>query len=730
MKKRISILLLAALMLSACSAQSAPGAPANTGDSTAASSENTADTAGTELSAPPAESAAEPNTDPETAEGEFYIEKYYPFPEGVIADGVARIDSTLFMYCTSTGEEYFALADYTVDDTGRAHVGEARIIERDEPENIAEKNIYAICAGADGYFYAVTGETAPTYMDGNQICENPDYQGRYALLKYTADGVLMDKRELSLPDYPHVSSVAADKEGRVIICGGEHILCLEADGTSKSAALENRGYIYNGAVFGEQVIFEAHYAETYNDYEFLAYSPETGELTHFVIYNEDKTEQKPCEAVFANIQGLNGEYIFSDMFSYYSCEPDENVCHELFRWNYEGYPNRSCYVCRLSEKSVIRSAPGENYFVLSGMAQRAGTERSDVKVALYDVEQSGAENELALLNAQGTEYEYTAEKYRADELDRLLADLRSDTPPDLLIFSGGINTATDEFVDLYPFIDTDAELSRESFIPNFLDALTVKGELHELWPSTAVNTLVAMEAELEARGGESAVTNAEKCAALFRQMPEDAYLNLLAILGVSGFVDRDNGICSFDSPAFSEMLTCYADIRGGSSGADSSALRLSPTTVSSSYLLQGIRERSGEAYVFVGLPLPEGSGSFFSNVNQYSLAIPAASRCKDGAWAYIRAQLVESAQKHTNWGLPVNLAAFEHMAETKLTEENAALLTELVNNTKCAINYGDMALREIIMDCGSAYLAGEATLEKSVKLIQQRASEYLAEQYG
>lgn len=721
MKKRISILLLAALMLSACSAQSAPGAPANTGDSTAASSENTADTAGTELSAPTTESAAEADTDSGTAE-EFYMEKYYPFPEGVTADGVVRIDYTLFMSCTSAGEEYFAIADYTVDDTGRAHVGEARIIERDEPENIAEKNIYAICAGADGYFYAVTGETAPTYMDGNQICENKDYQGRYTLLKYTADGVLMDKRALSLPDYPHVSSVAADKEGRVIICGGEHILCLEADGTSKSAALENRGYIYNAALFAEQVIVEAHYAEFSNDYEFLALTPETGELTHFAIYGEDGAEQKPCEAVFANIQGLNGEYIFSDMFSYYSCEPDENVCHELFRWNYEGYPNRSCYVCRLSEKSVIRSAPGENYFVLSGMAQRAGTERSDVKVALYDMEQSSAQNTLALLNAQGAEYKYTAENYSANELDRLLADLRSDTPPDLLIFSGGINTATDEFVDLYPFIDTDAELSRESFIPNFLDALTVKGELHELWRTAAVNTLVVRASELSGAGADL-----DDCAAAFAtHMAKEDFLNLLATLGVSGYVDRDSGTCSFDSPVFTEMLAQA----GGDSKSSAPAVRLRLETITAPLRMGGLSETFGEPYVFVGFPLAGGRSSYYSNSAQYSMAIPAASRNMDGAWAYIRAELSESAQRSMEWELPVNLAALESVAEKWTSEEERALLMQLLNDTKCTENYGDSELREIITDCGSAYLSGKKSLEKTVALMQQRASEYLKEQYG
>ena len=721
MKKLISILLLAALLLSGCSMQSAESAPVE--PSAVPIAENPAETDSAEVSSALA-------TESGAANEELYMEEYYPFPEGVSAEGIARIDSTLFMYCTSKGEEYFAMADYSVDDTGRAHIGEARIIELDEPENIAEKNIYAICAGADGCFYAVTGETAALYMDGMEIRENPDYQGRYMLLKFSKDGELLDKKELSLPEFQHILGIVVDKSGRVMLYGAGKLLCLDTDGTSRTTELEYEGTLANGTIFGEQVLFEARYENYHIANEHLLYSPETGEFSPVNLQIESGSGIEPCPIELTNIQGLHGEYVLSDELSYYCCEPGENVCHELFRWYYGTYEHISPYACRLSEKSVIRSIQGENFFLICGMAQTLDTERSAVKVALYGESAIGAENRFVVLNSRQSEYEYKTEKYNNDELERLLAGLASDTPPDLVLFQsmrGDFYLPTDDFEDLYPYIDADGELSRERFIPNYLDALTVKGELHELWPVVSVNTLAVRASEL---GGGSIADVDEYTAILQTHMPDEVYLQYMATLGTSFFLDKDSGTCSFDSPAFAEMLSWYnsSGDSGGGSGGDK--LRLTFETVDDARRMEWIGEPFGEPYVFSGFPLAGGGGSFYSNIGQYSMAIPKVSRNKDAAWVFIRGELTESAQQRIVWGLTVNYAVCKSKAEEMCTADETALLMQLLNDTKYAENYGDSALREIIIDCGQDYLSGKTSLEKTVKHIQQRAGEYLEEQYS
>lgn len=732
MKKVIPIILLAALFLTACGGGGEQShAEANIPDSAYAP-------AGDEVSA----SSTELDSASADMEEVFYSKEYFAFPGDFTAEGMARLGSSLFMYGSSADENLFAMSEYSVGADGEVQIGEARLIELDTPAAANEAEIHAVCAGEDNCFYAVTGEAAAEYFDGEKLCANPDYQGRYALLKYSAEGSLTGKTELSLPELSHVSGIVADKAGRIIIYGGEKIICLEPDGTTKSAALERNGSISGGALFGDAVIFKAFYETPDVKDEYLSYSPETGTLTPFTIYNDDGSVRELSIIGYPKCQGLGEEYIICDDSHYFYCEPGENVCHELFRWYYGMYTLSNSYVCRLSDKSFIYSVTGENFFVITGMVQRAKTNTAVVNVAFYNLV-DGAEGVLDKFNVLSSEYEYIGKSYKADELNRLLADLSSDTPPDLVLFGSNLNTASAAFEDLYPYIDADTELSRESFIPNYLEALSVNGELHELWPSVTVNTLAARVSDvgdgsgLRAYDYENIVANSDKYAAVFQSfMSKENLLKWTATLGVSSFVDKSSGTCSFNTPAFSEMLEWCSrmgnDVPEGSDAhsLDISEVLLSVERISAPMRLQAIRENFGEPYVFVGFPLEGSSGSFYSNTTGRSMAIPTASRNKAGAWAYIRAQLVESAQQRLNWDLPVNLAALRRMAEAELTNDACDLLMQLLNNTKYAENYSDSIVQNIILECGQAYLAGDKTLEDTVASIQSRASIYLAEQYS
>lgn len=734
MKKAICIILIATLFLSAC----------GTGTDPSRAEESGANKAAAPAGSDPA--AVFSGLDAVCADMEeaLYSKEYYAFPGGFAAEGMARLDSSLFMYGSSADKGLFAMAEYSVDAAGEAHIGEARLIELDAPDSIAEKNIYAVCAGENGFFYAVTGEPAARYLNSlMELCENADYQGRYALLKFSPSGSLVSKTELSLPELSSVSGIVVDKTGRAVLYSGRKIICLEPDGTTKSAELERNASLCGGALFGERVILKAYYDSPDIKSEYLSYSPETGELAPFTIYNEDNSVRELSVTGYPQCQGLNGEYIICDDSSYFYCEPGENVCHELFRWYYGFYSLSNNYVCRLSEKSFIYSVLGENFFVVTGMAQRAKTEKTVVNVALYNMGFPGAESILDKVNSLDSEYEYIGKSYSADELNRLSADLSSDTPPDLVLFGSNLNTATAAFENLYPYIDADPELTRESFIPNFLEALSVNGELHELWPTVTVNTLAARVSDvgdgagLRAGDYESIAANSDRYTAVFQTfMSGENLLKWTATLGVSIFVDKDNGTCSFDTPAFYEMLEWCAHMgedvpEGGSAPSlDISEVLLSVESISAPIRMKAIRENFGEPYVFVGFPLDGGHGSFYSNTTGRSMAIPTASRNKDGAWAYIRAQLIESAQQRIKWDLPVNLAALRRMAEAELTDDECTQLIQLLNDTKYAENSSDSVARDIIMECGRAYLAGDKTLEETVNLIQSRVSIYLAEQYG
>lgn len=264
---------------------------------------------------------------------------------------------------------------------------------------------------------------------------------------------------------------------------------------------------------------------------------------------------------------------------------------------------------------------------------------------------------------------------------------------------------------LYTFIDADNELSRESFLPNLLEALSVNGELHELWQDVTVNTLAARTSDvgsgigLKVEDYERIVASSEKYEAVFQSfMSKENLLKWVATIGISSFIDKENGTCNFDNQDFSQMIAWCAsmgnDVPEGSdySSLDISEVLLSVEMISTPDRLKTIRENFGEPYVFVGFPITENRGNFYSNGYNGCMAIPKASRNKEGAWEFIRSQLIESTQLNVKYSLPVNLSALKHMAESVLTDEELDLFMGLLNDTKYVENYNDSAVRDIIIE--------------------------------
>ena len=111
------------------------------------------------------------------------------------------------------------------------------------------------------------------------------------------------------------------------------------------------------------------------------------------------------------------------------------------------------------------------------------------------------------------------------------------------------------------------------------------------------------------------------------------------------------------------------------------------------------------------------------------MAIPAAAENPEGAWAFLRSRMLPGEQDRKYF--PVNWQSANKLLQQSTTaQEDLELLTDLLEHTGFAENIADQALRDIVMDCGLAYLHGEKTLDETIALLQDRASIYMAERYG
>lgn len=346
-------------------------------------------------------------------------------------------------------------------------------------------------------------------------------------------------------------------------------------------------------------------------------------------------------------------------------------------------------------------------------------------------------------------YEYQITHYDYGEHERYIADLTAGDAPDLVLFGTtpfveypGLDVNNEYYDDLYEYIDADDTLSRESFLPNLLEAMSRDGELKFLCRQVTIATFVARESAVGDGYGllpsdyERIMAENPGYQSLFDTfVTKTSLLDSVCIISERAFTDRENASCDFDNDYFRSLLEfCNSSpydefIDGQSVSIGFENALLTPERISSALRFKVMPGVYGDDPVFVGFPDGDMGCSYY--ICGLGYAIPAQSSNKDGAWAYIKHMLSVEAQRYVTAGLPVILEAFELALEDgDVSEEMQRKALELLERTKYAESVHDAGLKEIITDSCQNYFDGTATLDDTVDIIQSRASVYMSEQYG
>ena len=346
-------------------------------------------------------------------------------------------------------------------------------------------------------------------------------------------------------------------------------------------------------------------------------------------------------------------------------------------------------------------------------------------------------------------YEYKITHYDYGEQERYIADLTAGNAPDLVLFGTtpfveypGLDVNNEYYDDLYEYIDADDMLSRDSFLPNLLEAMSRDGELKFLCRQVTIASFVARRSAVGDGYGllpsdyERILAENERYLSLFDTfVTKSSLLDSVCIISESAFTDRENASCDFDNDYFSSLLEfCNSSpydefIDGQSVSIGFENALLTPERISSVVRFNVMPGVYGDDPVFVGFPDGDMGCSYY--ICGLGYAIPAQSSNKDGAWAYIKHMLSVEAQRYVTAGLPVILKAFELALEDgDVSEDMQRKALELLERTKYAESVQDSGLKEIITDSCRNYFDGTATLDDTVDIIQSRASVYMSEQYG
>ena len=298
-------------------------------------------------------------------------------------------------------------------------------------------------------------------------------------------------------------------------------------------------------------------------------------------------------------------------------------------------------------------------------------------------------------------------KYSTDEdylagLTRLNTEIVAGNVPDILdcgVISVAQYAAKGVLEDLWPYIDSDPDISRDQLMERPFLADERDGKLYRVFDTFSIYTVAGATDVVGDRYSwtvadlqEALAKMPEGCAIFSQYDTKDSILQSVMALNLDQFVNWETGECGFDSEQFKNMLAFCNQFPAEYNQAaamedqDNNYKRISEgrqmltTTVVSDFdSIQTDKALFGGSVSYVGYPREDGKvGSAFAISS--GLAMSATCKDKEGAWSFIRRLLlpkfedVESLKQNGGfWGFPTNKADFELVREEAMTPDGYKL---------------------------------------------------------
>lgn len=666
----------------------------------------------------------------------------YPFDKGCEARFIAVSDNTVFVAGVKGSTPMLTSfhTDYTSESSDNYHLMLPHHINIDSSE-LDEQYVYGMDTGNDGDLFLLMGELPDIYTfvdEKHEMRTNEEYQGLYSVLRFHSDGSKIGKISFQLPPNNDVLGakclygLVCGNEGNLIVWGSSEVTLINWEkGLVNRVAMEPNSVDAVSKINGEIVVLSGINSQG----KCQIVNIETGDLTTIADGNNVATSISSC-------QSFSGRLLLNDWSFLYEYEPYAGTLTELFNWTECGGLEGG------SIKQVIELS--NNFFLISYWHNDAITliqrnciydTRQVLKLACYP----GISRTMAKLvgefNSSNSTYRVEYTNYDEDHLNLLLAQIASSNPPDILLSNGTIDTSSEGYSDLYPLLDHSELLSRSSFIPGLLNALSSKEELHEIWTSFTFNTFLARSEDLlnSSRTIESfetiAAQKGNNYSVFEKWVTRDELLKWIASISTGQYIDRAMGTCNFSVSSFSRLLEWCKRLPSLPQNTDDyqNAL-LYPQYIENPAVIENWTKMLGGNIEYVGFPVEGGNKNYLSCGFMSTLSIPSSGNIT-GAWDFIEFSLItigrenigadSMSMKFSTLNDPFRNAMYRSLGETDATK-----FINAVEETSTIITQSDEVLRRIIMDSCVGYFAGDKTLEDTVNLIQSRSSIYINEKLG
>lgn len=416
----------------------------------------------------------EENAEPESPEETYYWRTEavcrYPFGLDGTISAAAADGEHIFLCGVRDGTPCLARMDYTLD--GGLRIGEAAVT-------------------------ALPGTGSPISLDCAAgrfllLCsEEADGTVQYTVSTYLPDGTLAETYPVSIDAGDEARSILALPDGGFWLRGVHNIRRYSASGEELEIFTRERVEFCPPLLIGGEAVFQT--IDTDSHRSKLNRYDVAGKLIPIDCDIDLRAPSAVCRSAAGEALMCMGGTLLSigsDFTAERTVELDE------------------LYSVQAQYREVL-SLDGNTYLLVPGKAETIPPENSGelicltrewtidnrrtVNIAFY----GRASGMLAALKAQYTQlspdHRVECLDYGADEegLARLLRDISTGEGIDLIVSDGySIDTAVG-FTDLYPFLDADPKLSRESFVPGLLPGIERNGRLSEIWSGFSICTFVS-----------------------------------------------------------------------------------------------------------------------------------------------------------------------------------------------------------------------------------------------
>lgn len=407
----------------------------------------------------------------------------------------------------------------------------------------------------------------------------------------------------------------------------------------------------------------------------------------------------------------------------------------------------------------------------------------DVRRQITEFNKSSTEYEIEMTDYldQGTDFD--------SALIRMNNEMTAGNIPDILIIRGSIPVdsyiAKGLLVDLYEFMDRDEGFDRGDYLQNVFKAYERDGKLFEAAPLFDISTVAAKTSKVGERGGWTMdefidfanKNSSDNSGSGIFEPTYSTKRNMLSVFisyNLGSYMDMKTGECNFDGEDFIKLLefcnrfpkesgvsksdSNYWDKT--SSGYRNDQILLNDVIINNFSAIKVLEQgQFGESVTFKGYPSENSNGSAISS--PFTIAVMSKAANPDGAWEFVKhfysdkfqdiystkdsyyfpvkissldKQAEEAKKKETYTDINGNIVEIENLywiggsnisLDVNTDEDNIKVMNFLKSvNT---VRRYDSYVYNIVTEEAAAYFEGQKSVQEVADIIQNRVSNYIAE---